>query len=253
MITSSKSAGLAAAIFSLVCAGSVYADTISSVIGGQASSGVNFLNFDNLANGSTASATYGSGSSQVTLSFGGNGQVDVGSEVSPFPSSQPNLTGNNGVHFGSPNQANGLDVTPYVTSGTTPNGYAMLSFASAQSYLGFLWGSMDSYNTLTFWTGANATGTSDVILGPTVQGDTAGLVPSGGSNGLDPNGTAYVNIFTSTAFQSVVFSSSNYNFEIDDVAYGNVPDGGMTALLLGLGFAGLALFGIRQNRLQVAK
>src|ERR1035441_4821411 len=41
--------------------------------------------------------------------------------------------------------------------------------------------------------------------------------------------------------------------DINSITVTTVPDGASTALLLGLGFAGLALFGVRQNRLQMAK
>ena len=49
------------------------------------------------------------------------------------------------------------------------------------------------------------------------------------------NGTAYVNINTGSPFESVIATTGTTTFEIDNVAYGtaSVPDGGLTAGLLG--------------------
>ena len=46
---------------------------------------------------------------------------------------------------------------------------------------------------------------------------------------------------------------SSGSVDINSITVTTVPDGASTALLLGLGFAGLALFAIRQNRLAMAR
>ena len=47
--------------------------------------------------------------------------------------------------------------------------------------------------------------------------------------------------------------ASSGSVDINSITVTTVPDGASTALLLGLGFAGLALFAIRQNRLAMAR
>src|ERR1035438_2041611 len=55
-----KSACLAAAIVTLACAGSVNANTITAVIGGQAQSGATYQNFDSLTPGQSGAFPLGS-------------------------------------------------------------------------------------------------------------------------------------------------------------------------------------------------
>ena len=65
----------------------------------------------------------------------------------------------------------------------------------------------------------------------------------GSANGNQgAQGTFYVNIDTTLAFNKVVASSTQYAFEFDNVAYKSVPDSGSTIALMGaalLGFAAL--------------
>ncbi|MGO8766550.1 MAG: hypothetical protein ACLQSR_15605 [Limisphaerales bacterium] len=142
------------------------------------------------------------------LSLSGNAFLtsDNISDAAPF------FSGSTAAYFGeSPNY--GPDSSQYVL--VEPNGSATLTFPTAQNYFGILWGSIDSYNylTFTFYNGANnIVGTltgSNIILNPW------------GDQGV--NGTAYVNITSTTSFTSVVATSSNYSFEFDDVAYGTNP------------------------------
>ncbi len=94
----------------------------------------------------------------------------------------------------------------------------------AQKYFGLLWGSVDDYNTLSFYNGLTPVGS---ITGIDV------LASPNGDQGV--NGTVYVNINSDTAFTKVVATSSKYAFEFDNVAYSkeNIPDGGSTLALLG--------------------
>ena len=100
----------------------------------------------------------------------------------------PYLSGGNGSGFGpgGTDQADGPDATPYITAGSTganPNSAVTLVFPSLEQYMGILWGSVDTYNTLSLYNGDTLVGTitgSDVIASPD------------GNQGVD--GTVYVNI-----------------------------------------------------------
>ena len=89
-------------------------------------------------------------------------------------------------------------------------GSVTLQFPTLETYLGILWGSVDGYNSLSFYDGATLIGTvtgSDVMASP--RGDQGA------------NGTAYVNITATggSAFDRVVATSGGNAFEFDDVAF----------------------------------
>ena len=139
----------------------------------------------------------------------------------------PFLSNNNGVPFGDP--TNGPDATTYLTTGL---GSVTLSLPEHEKYLGLLWGSVDGYNTL------------DLYDGATLVGSITGSEVTAGANGdQGVNGTYYVNINSTQAFDKVVARSSQYAFEFDNVAFNStrVPEpAGMAVLgmgLIGLGFA----------------
>lgn len=105
------------------------------------------------------------------------------------------------------------------------------------TYFGLWWGSMDAYNTLTFYLGSVLTGESvtgaDVIASALLLGDQLAL----GSN-------RYVNLIGLLPYDSFAMSSTNFAFEADNIAIGPVPEP-TTMLLLGLGLLGVA--GIRRK------
>lgn len=90
------------------------------------------------------------------------------------------------------------------------NTTATLNFNSPQSYLGLLWGSVDQYNSLTFYNGSSVIG---IITGTDI-----GTV-AGNSNYGDWGFNEYANITSSTAFTKVVVASSQNSFEFADIAY----------------------------------
>lgn len=116
----------------------------------------------------------------------------------------------------------------YLTTGV---GSFTIGFATPQTELTFLWGSVDAYNTISFNNGNSYTGVQFAAL-------TGFANPPLGSQ--IAGGSAYADFqFTDqgdTPFTTVTFSSSQYAFEVAGFA---VPDGGMTLMLLGGALFGL--------------
>ncbi|HEX2861219.1 MAG TPA: VPDSG-CTERM sorting domain-containing protein [Lacunisphaera sp.] len=196
--------------------------TVSSVNGGAAA-GSPKLNLDNLALGNSLQWA----DSVLKVSFTGTGQVVEGAASGLYAA--PFVSGDNGVGFGSPDQPNGADTTRYLSTGI---GSVILDFASHQNYFGLLWGSVDHYNTLSFYDGA------------ALVGSFTGLHIWENANGNQgQQGTFYVNFHDlDGSFNRVVASSSQYAFELDNIAYSArpVPEGGATFAMLGIALAGLA-------------
>jgi hypothetical protein len=236
--------GLALALVSVACAGSLNAQ-VSAVIGGNAQSGETYVNFDSLLSGQSSSYATGA----LTVSFTGNASTVAGN--GPFGATDPYLSGNNNEFFEASTPA-GYDATTYLqagdnrigANGAPDNGSIIFSFSVPQTYLGLLLGSIDANNTLTFYAGQNGTGgVVDIAGQSSITGSYLNSLNSSINIGdyTDSNGTAYVNIDSSAPFESVVATTGTTTFEIDNVSYNNngVPDGGMTIALLGGTLAGL--------------
>ena len=229
---------LAALLFAgLAASQAARAVTITGTLGG-APTGVNYLNFDNLTPNATGVMVANGPNGSVKVTVTPNGQVAVGSQSGVYAA--PFLSGNNGAMFGN---ANGVDTTPYLTSGSIGgNGSVTLSFSTPQQYFGLLWGSIDLDNQLDFYDSSNT-------LVATIFGSSV-LASANGDQGVQ--GTLYVNINNLPAFTSVKATSPNFAFEFDNVSYserpvGAVADGGATLGLFGLGLLGLGLVSRRMN------
>jgi len=200
--------------------------TVSAAVGGLAS-GSTKLTFDSLASGSHATVTLDG----ATISFAGTAQVAKGNSgiyAAPY------ISGSNGLGFGN---ALGQDTSSYLSTG---NGSITFDFSgSIQKYFGLLWGSVDTYNYVSFYkSGALVGSFSGANVSAAAHGD----------QGL--NGTYYVDFKDAgLGFDKVVLSSSGYAFEFDNVAFNKsvgVPDSSATLGLLGLALAGLVC--IRRRR-----
>jgi hypothetical protein len=184
---------------------------INSLDTGGALSGVNYANFDNLTLGNGVGTSGG-----ITVSFTPDAQAVLGGASGLY--AEPYLSGNNGVYFGNPfSSIPGPDSTIYLTTGSdggaNPNANVTMVLPSAENYFGLLWGSVDSYNTLSFYDGN------------TLVGQLTGSQVIANANGNQQfGGTTYVNITSDSAFNKVIATSSQYAFEFDNVAYGVVPE-----------------------------
>lgn len=133
------------------------------------------------------------------------------------------------------------DTTPYlVVPGNGTSGTATLNLSQSLGNLSFYWGSIDSYNTVSFFSGANGTGTA---LGSFTGKQVPGATADGAQGTTANNRRVFFNFGDSTA-QSVVFNSTNLAFEIDDVSTTAVPEPTVWATLI----TGFALIGISIRR-----
>jgi hypothetical protein len=216
--------------------------SVSSVQGGAATGSVRY-NFDNMtltngqlpASSQVVAPSFGDPSLAMTVNITPNARVVQGSTgqyAAPF------LTLSNGIGFG-PNgtdQANvpGANTTTYLTAGSTgatAGAQIELVLPFSAQYFGILWGSIDSYNTLRFFDGATLVGT--------LTGSNVTATPTGSQSA---DGTRYVNITSTTAFNRVVATSTDFAFEFDNVALARDPGGADPSIVPAP--AALALFGL---------
>lgn len=142
-----------------------------------------------------------------TLTFGGGNSIV--------------FSGKSGVYQGN---AKGVTAAPFTVSGqqtnnyfaAQPSGSVMFQYTSAQKYFGLLWGSVDGYNTLSFYSGN------------TLVQQVGGSQISANANGNQTaSGSYYVNFNFggSTSYDRVVMTSSNPAFEFDAITYSqtNIP------------------------------
>jgi hypothetical protein len=226
--------------------------TIQSVNGG-APSGVSYVNFDNQTavvlngtpNGSSFSANVanqsGTTTSTVGVSFTSDAGAVLGSSSTVYAA--PFLSGGNGLHFGSggATQADGQDATTFLTTGT---GTVTLSLGHAEMYIGLLWGSVDSYNSMSFYRNGVLIGTGDgngFITGSDVTAQ------ANGNQGAA--GTYYVNINSTVAFDTVVMTSTSNAFEFDNVSFNATPiSTSEPSTILSASIAGLMALGYSHNQ-----
>ncbi len=168
---------------------------VSSSVGG-APTGLDYASFDNLSLGSGGGVSGG-----LTVSFAGGAGVVQGSASGLYAA--PYLSNGSGSLFG--DSSNGPDSTNYLSTGT---GTVTLALPSLSNYIGLLWGSVDTYNSLELFNGNTLVGT---ITGDNVTSS------ANGDQGI--NGTYYVNINSDLAFDTVELLSTQYAFEADDIAY----------------------------------
>ncbi len=183
------------------------ATTVSLVTGVlNAPSGALYQDFDDYAPGSYSSLTWG----PVTLAADAN--------VTNDPSPQFVLgTGEVGNHFVG------------ISGGTS----LTFTFAQPTTYIGFLWGTVDDFNTATFYDGDTVVGTftgTDLLNPP------------------DATSAIYANFFADGgAFTSVTLSSSGNSFEFDNVRVAATPLPAALGLF-GSAIVGMGALGLRRRK-----
>src|SRR5688500_12676364 len=194
---------------------------ISASIGGSPTSAAVYENFNNL------SSSGGLSSKGIYVTFNG---IDSGTAALPDVSGKyaaPYVVGANDHLFNDIPQEDGPDRTQYLVTGI---GSVTLDLNAYHQYFGLLWGSVDSYNTLSFYDG-------NTFLFSFTGLDVTRL-PNGDRGA---NGTFYVNITSDAKFDRVIASSPHYSFEFDNVALANIGTSSQeitepgTLALLGLG------------------
>jgi hypothetical protein len=130
------------------------------------------------------------------------------------------------------------DDTPYLAvPEVTPDPYVTVDFGGGSyNYLGLHWGSMDAYNQIEFLSGGGVVGT--------ITGSDVWLVAPGGGQTI-PETNAYVNIFSTSAFDAIKITSfgemsgsSPYAFELDNLAVVIPAPGAILLGSIGVAFVG---------------
>jgi hypothetical protein len=140
------------------------------------------------------------------------------------------------------------DKNPYLGTGIGSDSISInlaavkssLGLAGNVSYFGLYWGSIDTWNTISFWDGSTE-----------VASFTGTDVANAASSPVDFGTTSlFVNFFANgNAWTTIDLTSSQPNFESDNHAFGDsaVPEPA-TMALLGLGMLGFSLLIRRRNR-----
>ncbi len=123
--------------------------------------------------------------------------------------------GTSGIYLGN---VAGVTAAPWTPTGretgnyfaVQPNGSISINYAQQQQYFGIMWGSVDAYNSLSFYQNGN--------LVEQLSGKAVSTAPNGNQVG---GGTYFVNLNFggSTGFDRVVATSSSPAFEFNMISY----------------------------------
>ncbi len=119
--------------------------------------------------------------------------------------------------YNSPLTNNIADSGNYLSTGT---GTITITFTSTQNWLGLLWGSIDTTNSLTIDDGSGTGGTNFTETGTALQEIVEGFTTNG-SQGV--GGSAYVVIYSPNGFTTATFTSTTPSFEFAGIVGSTVP------------------------------
>ena len=206
-------AGIAVGFLALAPAAHAAVTVTSASVGGSPTAGANLANLNDLTLGTGGGTTGG-----LSIGLSGGAEAVQGS----------------GFGYTAPMLASGPDSTTFLS---TVLGTITVNLPQATTYFGLSWGSIDTFNILSFYD-------HGTLIGRLTGTD----LPTHDFGDIGLNGTMYVNLMSSVPFDSVVMASNGYSFEVDDLAYGAgggsgsdpVPEPWSLALLgigaLGAGF-----------------
>ncbi len=128
------------------------------------------------------------------------------------------------------------DTSPYLAVSTTAAGVEDLKLPGIGNYLGLLWGSIDDYNYIELYL--------NHVKVDTIDGASVRAVGTPRGNQFLPGSNEYVNIMRAGGFDEVKLITTQYNFEVDNIAYAQVPEPGAVGLLaMGM----LGVFAVRRR------
>jgi hypothetical protein len=212
---------MSTAILAMLCA----MPTARATVIEDATAGIGANMFSTIAGTTTITFDSGTFSNDAGASFSGTGAIVAQS----LPSLDAAPDGDTTAFLGVP----GPD--PSLTSGTET-----ISFNAQHNYFGLFWGSIDSYNTISFYD-------DNVLVGS--YGGAQISNPANGDQSADQT-NEYVNFsFTGgDTFDEVVLASDGRSFEVDNLAVNNSVVEPASVALVGAGLIGLGLTARRRRR-----
>lgn len=144
--------------------------------------------------------------------------------------------------FAAPYGLSGRDNSNYLSVPNPISSGSVTAILGGQyDYLGLWWGSVDSYNSISFYNGNDLVQsfTGSQVISPSIAN----------GNQTAPSTNVYVNFMDLGKFDRFTLTSTSYAFEVDNIAVGNAPvPEPATMLLFGTGLFGLAAVARRRKK-----